>query len=90
MAVNRVGVEEGVAFHGGSMASDPTGEMLAEIGDGPGFLHVTFDMEAADLNRVVEVGGEYEYDYVADRRPELYGRLTDGPPAGEPSGSRRA
>jgi len=90
LAVNRVGVEEGVAFHGGSMAADLRGEMLAEIADGPGFLHVSFDMEAADRNRVVEVGGEYEYDYVADRRPELYGRLTDGPPAGEPSGSRRA
>lgn len=90
LAVNRVGVEEGVAFHGGSMAADPRGEMLKEIGDGPGFMHVAFDMAAADANRVVEVDGEYEYDYVADRRPELYGRLTDGPPPGEPSGSRRA
>ena len=90
LAVNRVGVEEGVAFHGGTMAADPSGEMIAEIGDGPGFLHVEFDMAAADASRVVEVGGEYEYDYVADRRPDMYGRLTDSPPAGEPSGSRRA
>jgi len=79
-----------VAFHGGTMAADPSGEMIAEIGDGPGFLHVEFDMTAADATRVVEVGGEYEYDYVADRRPDMYGRLTDSPPAGEPSGSRRA
>ena len=90
LAVNRVGIEEGVAFHGGTMAADPSGEMIAEIGDGPGFLHVEFDMTAADATRVVEVGGEYEYDYVADRRPDMYGRLTDSPPAGEPSGSRRA
>jgi predicted amidohydrolase len=90
LAVNRVGVEEGVAFHGGTMAADPSGEMIAEIGDGPGFLHVEFDMAAADATRVVEVGGEYEYDYVADRRPDMYGKLTDSPPAGEPSGSRRA
>ena len=90
MAVNRVGVEEGVAFHGGSMAADPSGEMLAEIQDGPGFLHVEFDMDASDSTRVVEVNGEYEYDYVADRRPDMYGRLTDTPVAGEPSGSRRA
>ncbi|MGB5674972.1 MAG: carbon-nitrogen hydrolase family protein [Gemmatimonadota bacterium] len=90
LAVNRVGIEEGVAFHGGTMAADPSGEMIAEIGDGPGFLHVEFDMTAADASRVVEVGGEYEYDYVADRRPDMYGKLTDSPPAGEPSGSRRA
>lgn len=90
LAVNRVGVEQGVAFHGGSMAADPRGEMIAEIGDGEGFLHVELDLEAADANRVVVQGGEYEYDYVADRRPDMYGRLTDGPPAGEPSGSRRA
>ena len=90
LAVNRVGVEEGVAFHGGSMAADLRGALLAEIGEGPGFLHVEFDLEAADATRVVEVGGEYEYDYVADRRPELYGSLTDAPAPGEPSGSRRA
>ncbi|NNK48815.1 MAG: carbon-nitrogen hydrolase family protein [Gemmatimonadetes bacterium] len=90
LAVNRVGEEEGVAFHGGSMAADPSGEIIAEIGDGPGFLHVEFDMEEADSTRVVEVDGEYEYDYVADRRPDMYGRLTEAPPAGEPSGSRRA
>ena len=90
LAVNRVGIEEGVAFHGGTMAADPSGEMIAEIGDGPGFLHVEFDMTAADATRVVEVGGEYEYDYVADRRPDMYGKLTNSPPAGEPSGSRRA
>jgi predicted amidohydrolase len=90
LAVNRVGIEEGVAFHGGSMAADPSGEMVAELGDGPGFLHVEFDMDEADATRVVEVDGEYEYDYVADRRPDMYGRLTNAPATGEPSGSRRA
>jgi predicted amidohydrolase len=90
LAVNRVGVEEGVAFHGGTMAADVRGELIAEIGDGPGLLHVQFDMAAADANRVVELEGEYEYDYVADRRPDMYGRLTDTPSSGEPSGSRLA
>ncbi len=90
LAVNRVGVEEGVSFHSGTMAADWRGDLIGELGDGAGLLHVDFDMEAADRNRVVEVGGEYEYDYVADRRPDLYGRLTETPPDGEPSGSRRA
>lgn len=90
LAVNRIGTEEGVAFHGGSMAADSRGELLAEIGDGPGLMHVSFDLEAADSNRVVEADGEYEYDYVADRRPELYGRLTETQATGEPTGSRGA
>jgi len=47
-------------------------------------------MGSADANRVIEIGGAYEYDYVADRRPDMYARLTRTPPAGEPSGSRRA
>jgi predicted amidohydrolase len=90
LAVNRVGVEEGVSFHGETMAADCRGELIGELGDGAGLLHVEFDMDAADRNRVVEEAREYEYDYVADRRPELYGRLTDARPDGEPSGSRWA
>jgi len=90
LAVSRVGVEEGVVFHGGSVAADFGGEIVAALGDGPGLMHVEFDLAGADANRVVEKDGEYEYDYVADRRPEVYGRLTVTPPAGVPSGSRRA
>jgi predicted amidohydrolase len=90
LAVSRVGVEEGVVFHGGSVAADFRGEIVAALGDGPGLMHIEFDLAAADANRVVEKDGEYEYDYVADRRPEVYGRLTVTPPAGVPSGSRRA
>ncbi len=90
LAVNRAGVERGVAFRGGSVAADPTGEILAEAGNGPALLHVEFDMEAADANRVVVRAGEYEFDYVADRRPDAYGRLTERPPTGTPTGSRGA
>lgn len=90
LAVNRVGVEDGVAFHGGSAAADPEGVLVAEAGDGAGFLHVELDLEEADRNRVVRAEGSYEYDYVADRRPDAYGRLTAEPPAGDPTGSRHA
>ena len=65
-------------------------EEVAEAGDGPGFMHVEFDLAGADRNRVVRVEGEYEYDYVADRRPDAYGSLTERPPGGTPTGSRRA
>lgn len=90
LAVNRVGVEEGVAFRGGSLAADPMGEIVTEGGAGPGLIHVEFDFEAADANHVVVRDGEYEFDYVADRRPDVYGRLAEGPPDGVPTGSRGA
>ena len=89
LAVNRVGGEQGVEFRGGSTAADPDGNLLAEGGEDPCRMHVTFDLPAADRNRVVRAEGEYEYDYIADRRPDVYGRLTERS-SEAPTGSRRA
>lgn len=89
-AVNRVGAEGGASFDGGSVAADPRGRILAEGTDEAGPIHVKFDLQAADANRVVEAEGEYEYDYIADRRPDVYRILIDGGPRGRRTGSRRA
>ncbi len=89
LAVNRVGTERGVTFPGGSMAAGPRGQLLAEAGGEPGQFIVEMDLAAANQNRVVRGCGEYEFDYVADRRPDLYQRLVE-PPQGEPTGSRGA
>ncbi len=89
LAVNRVGEEDGVTFHGGSVAADPDGTVVAELGDETNLMHVELDLRAADRNRVVRAEGEYEYDYVADRRPDVYGNLTDER-NGTPTGSRHA
>lgn len=86
-AVNRVGEETGTVFPGGSMAVGPRGELLAEAGNGPERIDIEFDMTASDRNRVVLTPGSYEFDYVADRRPDTYGSVTDQTQLGEPTGS---
>lgn len=89
-AVNRVGTENGVTFEGGSIATGPRGDVLA-IGDSsPGRIHVDFDLTAADATRVVISDGAYEFDYVHDRRPDLYGSLVEPLADRNPSGSQRA
>lgn len=86
-AVNRVGEERGTVFPGGSLAAGPRGELLAQGGNGPEQVFAEFDMAASDRNRVVLAPGNYEFDYVADRRPAAYRPVTDQPQSGEPTGS---
>ena len=86
-AVNRVGEERGTVFPGGSLAAGPRGELLAEGGDGPERVRVEFDMAESDRNRVVLAPGDYEFDYLADRRPSVYRAVTDQPQSGRLTGS---
>jgi len=90
IAVNRVGTERGVVFPGGSVAAGPRGELLAEGGSEPRSFVVGMDLPAADANRVIQAPGSYEFDYVADRRPDAYAPLREMMPEGQPTGSRRA
>ncbi len=87
LAVNRIGEERGTVFPGGSMAVGPRGELLAEAGNGAERIVVEFDMAASDRNRVVLAPGDYEFDYIADRRPDTYRSVTDQARSGEPTGS---
>jgi 5-aminopentanamidase len=89
LAVNRTGVERGVVFPGGSVAAGPRGELLATLGDEPGRIDLELDLASADRTHVVVHPGAYEFDYVADRRPDAYGPLVE-PSTGERTGSRRA
>jgi len=89
-AVNRIGTENGTLFEGGSIATGYRGEVLATGRSGPDRIHVDFDLPGADATRVVVEGGEYEFDYVHDRRPDLYGGLVEPLAGRKPSGSQRA
>lgn len=90
LAVNRVGSERGVRFEGGSCLADPLGRLLMTADDEAGRHHAELDVRAADPTRVVIRPGEYELDYVADRRPDLYGPLAATWPDARGTGSRGA
>ncbi|MEJ7776933.1 MAG: N-carbamoylputrescine amidase [Sphingomicrobium sp.] len=70
VAANRIGIEGGQRFYGHSFICDERGDMLAEFGAGEtGALVATLDLSAAKKHRAA-------FGFFRDRRPELYGRLT--------------
>ncbi len=83
---DRVGEERGFRFVGHSQIISFTGQVLAEAGDSEEtVLYAEVDLSAADRNRIARVPGVYEFDRIADRRPELYGTLAGAVKPGEPS-----
>jgi predicted amidohydrolase len=75
-AVNRVGVERGWQFIGGSKVVDYNGDTLAEASrDNEQLIFVEVDLQEANKNKIVNVAGSYEIDRLADRRPEFYGLI---------------
>ena len=70
VAANRIGTEEGQTFYGHSFICDQRGDILAEFGAGEtGVITATLDLEEAKKHRAA-------FGFFRDRRPELYGRLT--------------
>jgi len=72
-ASNRVGTEaegDGLSFYGGSFVADETGAKLAEMDDAPGVALATADLDA--IRQARNAWGLFR-----DRRPDLYGNLTD-------------
>jgi N-carbamoylputrescine amidase len=66
--VNRVGVEAGREFFGGSLICDPRGAVLAEAGAEETILQATTDLSAVPAARA-------RMPFLRDLRPELYGPL---------------
>jgi predicted amidohydrolase len=80
IACDRVGEERGLRFCGHSQIVDFMGKVHAEAGaTEETILYADLDLEAADQNRVVRVPGQWEFDRIAARRPEMYRVLTEGP-----------
>jgi N-carbamoylputrescine amidase len=71
VAANRIGSEGGQRFYGHSFICDERGDILAEFGaEETGALVATLDLTAAKKHRAA-------FGFFRDRRPELYGRLTE-------------
>ncbi|HEV2501243.1 MAG TPA: carbon-nitrogen hydrolase family protein [Terriglobia bacterium] len=80
VAADRIGEERGFRFAGRSQIADFTGKLLAQAGEmDETILYAEADLAAADRNRVVRVPGVYEIDRIANRRPEMYGAITEVP-----------
>ena len=70
VAANRIGTEGGQRFYGHSFICDERGDMQAEFGaTETGVLVAELDLAAARKHRAA-------FGFFRDRRPELYGRLT--------------
>ncbi len=71
VAANRIGDEGGQVFYGHSFICDGYGEILEEAGPGEEkILLREFDLNRVRLNRAT-------MGFFRDRRPELYGKLTE-------------
>jgi N-carbamoylputrescine amidase len=71
VAANRIGTEGGQRFYGHSFICDERGDILAEFGaKETGVLVATLDIAQAKKHRAA-------FGFFRDRRPELYGRLTE-------------
>ena len=71
VAANRIGEECGQSFYGHSFICDEQGDILAEFGAAEtGVLTAELDLTAARRHRAA-------FGFFRDRRPELYGRLTE-------------
>ena len=77
-AANRVGEERGFRFIGLSRICAPDGSTLAASDDdSETILYADIDPEISRNKRVVREVGRHAIDRLADRRPDLYGPLTE-------------
>lgn len=77
IAADRVGEERGFRFIGRSQIVHFSGKVLAEAGETEEtIIYADIDPAEADYNRVVRIPGEYEFDRIAMRRPEMYRAIT--------------
>jgi predicted amidohydrolase len=78
MAVNRVGTERGFRFIGISKICDPTGATIVEAPhDDEDLLYADLDLEQPRNKHIIRVPQKHEIWRFADRRPEMYGPITE-------------
>jgi len=76
LAVNRVGTERSTSFLGRSRFAGLAGEILADgSSEEEQLLLAQIDVTAARQKHQVILPGEWEVDFIHDRRPEMYAPL---------------
>lgn len=77
-AVDRIGEERGVSFIGKSRICDPLGKTLA-VADhtNDAILYAEIDVARARNKHHIRTAGTNEVNRIADRRPEMYGKLVE-------------
>ncbi|HEX6507812.1 MAG TPA: carbon-nitrogen hydrolase family protein [Chloroflexota bacterium] len=79
VAADRVGIERGGTFIGRSQIVAPFGRLLTEASATEvEIITAEIEPERATNKHIVNRPGEYEMDYFADRRPELYEAVFEG------------
>jgi predicted amidohydrolase len=74
VAADRVGKERGANFLGLSKIVDTLGDTLAQAGRvKEEAIYAEINISEARRKRLVFKPGEFEMDFIADRRPEFYG-----------------
>ena len=78
VAVNRIGNENGFGFIGQSRIAGPYGETMchADHADEE-VLRTQISVDRSRQKQIVRVPGKHIIDRFADRRPEMYGRITE-------------
>ena len=77
VAADRVGNERGARFLGHSKIVSASGDTLVEAsGDNEETIYAEVSLAEARQKHIVIKAGEFEVDFIHDRRPELYGELT--------------
>ncbi len=78
VAANRIGTERGHAFSGRSKIVSASWDTLALASpDKEEIIYGEVDLEAARQKRDIIIPGQHEVDFIQDRRPELYGVITE-------------
>ena len=76
VVVDRVGNERGTCFIGTSKIINAMGDTLAEASaDNEEIIYAEIDLKDSRNKRYVFKPGEFELDFIGDRRPELYGEI---------------
>lgn len=77
VACDRVGSERGVSFIGTSKIISASGDIIAQAStDQEETILAEVSLTEAREKRIIFKPGEFELDYIHDRRPELYGEIT--------------